>query len=296
MLQDSGQLHTRLGNLITVSAVVDDIAALVILAFLERLGDSRSHSDENESGSHTGYNDNRTSTVSFTSTVISTQEKGGDDGGTSIDPWQLAEPAVVSIGFVLFGMVMIKLLPKIDSLIPWRGTSDRKIATIALLLLLSWGLVVVAGVTGTSFLLGSFTAGMAFANVRDAKLYWIELNPIAELFSSAFFAGIGLTIPIAALFDPIPLGYGLIYTFPAIVGKYITGFIVGDILRGNVVGCAMVGRGELGLGGYFVLTICLFANSQKPVMNIPYNYYGMRYCFVNHSWWKQKRFSIIESN
>lgn len=249
MLQSMGQLNTELGNFIAVAAVVDDVLSLVILAVIQRLSNVKDSSDPADNG---GVNPNATSTtpMPIATTALATSSASGlggeDDSGGDEGVWLYLEPLVVSCSFIILGIILIQVLPKVENRIPWRSEEQRKQALLVTLLLAAIGLVVAADATGTAYLFGAFTAGMAFANVPGMLTYWLELRSISDLFASVFFASIGLVIPVTTLFKPVPLGYGFLYSLPGIVGKFVTGIFAGSYSTGIVVGWAMVGRGELG--------------------------------------------------
>ena len=71
------------------------------------------------------------------------------------------------------------------------------------------------------------------------------MAPISAWSSRLFFATVGFSIPVSALFDTDALGYGALLTLLAVLSKVVTGVWAGTAVRW-VVGWAMVGRGELG--------------------------------------------------
>ncbi|EGD83060.1 hypothetical protein PTSG_03697 [Salpingoeca rosetta] len=242
MLQSMGQLNTTLGNLIAVAAMIDDVLSLVILAVLQRLGSDNGGDAGSDNGVDTPSNVTSTIAASTTSTtsIAGVSTSNGDSA------WVYLEPVVVSCAFVLIGAILVQAVPRIERAVPWRQEEHRKQGLLLAVLLITLGLVTAAGYTGTSYLLGAFTAGMAFADVPGVLDYWLELSPVSDMLSSIFFASIGLIVPVNTLFKPIPLGYGVLYTIPAILGKLVTGVFAGALPKAQVVGWAMVGRGELG--------------------------------------------------
>ena len=123
----------------------------------------------------------------------------------------------------------------------WRRWALR-LSLLSLTLALSMG----AGYAGTTHLLGAFAAGMAFSRVPGVALLWTEHGEVTEWLASLFFASMGFVIPVGELFDPVSLGYGLLFTIPTVLGKLVTGAFAGGLADSLVVGTAMVGRGELG--------------------------------------------------
>jgi Kef-type K+ transport system membrane component KefB len=130
---------------------------------------------------------------------------------------------------------------------------------LASMLALTLGCTVGAGAVGSTHLLGAFAGGMAFASVDGARRVWErDASAVAAWTHSIFFLAVGFHVPLTDMFVPLKgFGLGVGYAVPAIVGKLVTGFIVGaDVRKAFVVGWAMVGRGELG----FVMAGSAFRN------------------------------------
>lgn len=214
MLQNVGILNTHLGSLITVAAMVDDVLSLVILAVLSQLS----------------------------------EDSDGDDSQSAGDrAWQILQPIVVSLAVVAAGAVLVVVVPRAYS----HGTTAmdparRDTAVLAGLLLLTLGATLGAGYAGSTHLLGAFVGGLAFSRVPRALPLWLEYHHLADWLASIFFASVGFTVPVGVLFDPTSVGLGLAYTVPAVLGKFCTGAFTRNWPDTQVVGWAMVGRGELG--------------------------------------------------
>eukprot|EP00056_Hartaetosiga_gracilis_P013504 m.224615 g.224615 ORF g.224615 m.224615 type:complete len:352 (+) comp13854_c0_seq1:430-1485(+) len=236
MLQTAGELNTPLGNLIAVAAMVDDVLSLVILAVLQRL--SVINNDDVDGESNTNVTTSMAST-SMTSTSTSLTS-------TEVNVWLYMEPVVMSIVLIVCGIVLTKVIPTLVKKIPWRTDEQREVGVVVFMLLVTSSLVIAASEANTTILLGAFLGGMAFANVPKATDYWSYFTPTNELLTTIFFATIGLVIPVQELFDPLSIGYGLLYCIPAVFGKLVTGAFMKEWGNGLVVGWAMVGRGELG--------------------------------------------------
>jgi Kef-type K+ transport system membrane component KefB len=130
---------------------------------------------------------------------------------------------------------------------------------LASMLALTLAATVGAGAVGSTHLLGAFAGGMAFASVDGARRVWErDASAVAAWTHSIFFLAVGFHVPLTDMFVPLKgFGLGVGYAVPAIVGKLVTGFIVGaDVRKAFVVGWAMVGRGELG----FVMAGSAFRN------------------------------------
>eukprot|EP00051_Salpingoeca_urceolata_P013821 m.174907 g.174907 ORF g.174907 m.174907 type:complete len:443 (+) comp17908_c0_seq1:116-1444(+) len=210
MLQDAGQLQSYLGGLICVAAMVDDVLSLVILAVLGEL-----------------QNDG---------------DKSGNDRA-----WSIVKPIVVSVAFILLGLVFVNATPKVLARgIPRVPSAHVKTVLVCSMLFVTAGLSLAAGFAGSTHLLGAFVGGMAFAQVSGTMEAWLEFHHLTDWLVSIFFASIGFSIPVSELFDPESLGLGLLYTLPAFFGKFVTGLFLCNWTNAKVVGFAMVGRGELG--------------------------------------------------
>ena len=225
-----GELSTPLGALVCVAAMVDDVLSLVILAII---------SEGLANGS-----DSRSSNASKALTA--------------------ATPALVSVAVVAVAAILFRTVPSAISLVKSRTTrSDENAAfdafVLASMLALTLGCTVGSGAVGSTHLLGAFAGGMAFASVDGARRVWErDAAAVAAWTHSIFFLAVGFHVPLTDMFVPLKgFGLGVGYAVPAIVGKLVTGFIVGaDVRKAFVVGWAMVGRGELG----FVMAGSAFRN------------------------------------
>lgn len=225
-----GELSTPLGALVCVAAMVDDVLSLVILAII---------SEGLANGS-----DSRSSNGSKALTA--------------------ATPALVSVAVVIIAAILFRTVPSAISLVKSRTTrSDENAAfdavVLASMLALTLAATVGAGAVGSTHLLGAFAGGMAFASVDGARRVWErDASAVAAWTHSIFFLAVGFHVPLTDMFVPLKgFGLGVGYAVPAIVGKLVTGFIVGaDVRKAFVVGWAMVGRGELG----FVMAGSAFRN------------------------------------
>lgn len=227
-----GELSTPLGALVCVAAMVDDVLSLVILAII-------SEGLANGSDSSSSSNGSKALTA--------------------------ATPALVSVAVVIIAAILFRTVPSAISLVKSRTSfrSDENAAfdafVLASMLALTLAATVGAGAVGSTHLLGAFAGGMAFASVDGARRVWErDASAVAAWTHSIFFLAVGFHVPLTDMFVPLKgFGLGVGYAVPAIVGKLVTGFIVGaDVRKAFVVGWAMVGRGELG----FVMAGSAFRN------------------------------------
>ena len=228
-----GELSTPLGALVCVAAMVDDVLSLVILAII-------SEGLANGSDSSSSSNGSKALTA--------------------------ATPALVSVAVVAVAAILFRTVPSATRLVKSRLTprSDENAkafdaVVLASMLALTLAATVGAGAVGSTHLLGAFAGGMAFASVDGARDVWErDASAVAAWTHSIFFLAVGFHVPLTDMFVPLKgFGLGVGYAVPAIVGKLVTGFIVGaDVRKAFVVGWAMVGRGELG----FVMAGSAFRN------------------------------------
>tara|TARA_B100001142_G_scaffold328644_1_gene389320 strand:- start:1253 stop:2059 length:807 start_codon:yes stop_codon:yes gene_type:complete len=182
----------------------------------------------------------------------------GNVGGSSDDAgaltWAIGRPVMVSVAFVVVGAGAARVVPRVFAR-EWGWATragetltkmKRDDVVVASMLTLTLGLVVACGAAGSTYLLGAFVGGYAFAAAPNAKDAWAKYDLLSARLASIFFLSVGMQIPLADLFDGAGAGLGIGYAVPAVLGKLATGAFVRDVGDAAVVGWAMVGRGELG--------------------------------------------------
>jgi Kef-type K+ transport system membrane component KefB len=253
--------------MIAVAAMVDDVVSLVILAVLSEIGKAE------------GQADTRTEWA-----------------------WLVVKPVLVSLAVIAAGGLLLWLVP---SFYRWhRGWITAKLtdraakltraqaetqveqrqdsAIVVGMLLVTCTASICAGLAGSSYLLGAFSAGMAFSQLRAtptatssrAEELWSNHASVGWWLTAVSFATLGFSIPTVALFSADGLGLGLLFCVPAFLGKFVLGTFApavvagrdsfdgsdgggggccggGGGFRGNfddalIIGWAMVARGELG--------------------------------------------------
>eukprot|EP00038_Savillea_parva_P028124 m.63311 g.63311 ORF g.63311 m.63311 type:complete len:591 (+) comp8145_c0_seq4:282-2054(+) len=268
MLIQFDYLKTPLGGIIAVAAMIDDVASLVILAVLGELQEA--------------------------------------DGSTSTNDWVwlIFRPILISLALIVAGAILTAIVPgvyqRVETIVMDRVRrnarskvtngaveatggdkphvmTEEEIDTEAheqLDHLIMIGLITVtavmvlsAGYAGSSYLLGAFSSGMAFSQLRAkgdpdisrAEILWQRHSSLSWWLVSVSFATLGFSIPAADLFEAEGFGLGMLYVIPAILGKLCLGSFVpgkdgshcnggfyGNFDDALVVGWAMVARGELG--------------------------------------------------
>jgi Kef-type K+ transport system membrane component KefB len=222
LMQDMKMLDTSMGQLIMCAAMFDDVLSLILLAMIS--------SASSEKGS------NSSDDISW----------GPTEGTMAI-----VIPLISSIVFIFLTIVISFAMP---SFVKWvrESTAAKRLTQeqwrIGLLLFVfsnCAGLIAVAFYARTTFLLGAFMAGVAFASVPETLEAWDDHMPQLTAWSSRiFFATIGFEVPVKALVHSDSLAFGALLTLIAMATKVVTG--VFDWENKWMIGWAMVGRGELG--------------------------------------------------
>lgn len=127
---------------------------------------------------------------------------------------------------------------------------------VSLILFFAW----LAHLIGAPMLLGGFAAGIAlsphfFLSRRDTPLFTArverEMRPIIHLFTPIFFVTIGLSLNLheVAWSSPLFWKMTLILLVVAVLGKWAAGWLLPKetTLTKNLIGMAMIPRGEVGL-------------------------------------------------
>lgn len=154
---------------------------------------------------------------------------GGRDGMVSV-----VLKLFISLAFLLIGGVLAKLVfPRLTSLlkrIPRVGKvviqpRDEAHLLVMLSILMAFAYLTSRSLIG-SHLLGTFVAGMCFADVGRSSLLWrVQVKRVRTWCVRLFFAAtIGFTIPVRSMFAPQHLGRGvLLGAFGAVGPKLIAG-------------------------------------------------------------------------
>lgn len=181
--------------------------------------------------------------------LLSFIQQLAQEGSTT---WDLASPVVFAFVFIFGSLIASNFVPKV--VVPLIGKfSDAKKGHAALFNLLAFALLLtfLANLAKTSFLLGGYLAGIAFASCGDIvpDVYEGQVKRIMLWTARLFFAAtIAFAIPVSEMFTGGAIGLGLILGAIAVFGKFLCG--VGtypNLVRdGPAVGVAMLGRGEFG--------------------------------------------------
>lgn len=210
MLGSSKMLNTTPGQTIITAAFIDDIFSLVMLVILINVS------------------------------------KGDITAGA------ILIPLVASFAFVGFGVVLaLKVMPKgVKRLIKAISKDDKASLQprdeihigIMIIFVVFFGWI---GALIGSHLLGTFVAGVAFAQVSRSGLVWTrQVKRIVSWMMRLFFsASIAFSIPVSVMFTVEAFWKGLVLAaVPCIGGKILSGMASGPTKW--IVGWAMVARGE----------------------------------------------------
>ena len=259
MMTDMNLLQTAEGQLITAAAMIDDVFSLILLSMISVVQDAVQEDDGWSSNVTTG----------------NTAAEGGrkSAGGWA---WTICRPilasAVVSVlGYLCFKIVSSQaasISKAVEGRLPARLVEDKerwkhRQEETMLLVLVGGGTLAAWLANGlhSTLLLGVFVVGASFCTVQLARDSWVHIAPLSAWTSRFFFgATVGFQVPVSDLFGPVQdnFGPGLLLTLAAILGKWLSGAWGVDIFHGGTfagkvywgtfmrVGCAMIGRGELG--------------------------------------------------
>ncbi len=181
----------------------------------------------------------------------------GVAGGSGTDIAQTAIVAIEGVVFVIAviiigGMVIPRVRKvarerKIDLEHPPKYVTPL-ISPLPLALVVCFGLSFIAGTFGLAAIIGSFLAGMAFAEFKDRWPAKEKFEPINEFLVPFFFIFVGIQVQLTSFNDVLWIGLGL--TLIAILTKVIGCGLGARSLGGKsalIVGVGMSPRGEVGL-------------------------------------------------
>jgi len=169
-----------------------------------------------------------------------------------IGTWKLVSPIVYAVVFIIGAVAASIIMPRAVNAGKEKVAPDKQaFFCIICLFLFALLLTYLANVAGTSFLLGGYLAGIAFASVGDIipNVYTDQVKRIMLWMARLFFAGtIAFAIPLKQMFKTESLGLGMILALIGVFGKMLCGIGTYPRLKedGLAVGVAMLGRGEFG--------------------------------------------------
>ena len=218
VLQDIGRIRYRESKIILGAAVIDDVLGLVILAIV------------------TG--------------IISS----ANAGGAGASSWTILLIILKAFVFI-FGSILIGgfLAPKLFAFVSkLRGSG----LLISFALMFCFLLAYLAKIIDLAPIVGAFAAGLILEDVHykdltakgEAELH-VLLKPIAAFLVPIFFVNMGLRVDLTSFSNISILGFALVLTLAAVVGKQACSLAVIFEKKINrmVVGLGMIPRGEVGL-------------------------------------------------
>jgi Kef-type K+ transport system membrane component KefB len=180
----------------------------------------------------------------------------GVAGGSGTD---LAQTAIVAIEGVIFVIAVIiiggMVIPHLRKVRREKVEVERPLKTktpllspLPLALVVCFGLSFIAGTFGLAAIIGSFLAGMAFAEFQDRWPCKEKFESINEFLVPFFFIFVGIQVQLSSFNDVLLIGLAL--TAIAILTK-VVGCGIGARSMGSksalIVGVGMAPRGEVGL-------------------------------------------------
>ena len=125
---------------------------------------------------------------------------------------------------------------------------------LALSLGFCFGLAWLAGVAGLAPIVGAFAAGLVLEDVhfedhlkRGERQLHESLQALSGLLVPVFFVRMGMLVDVGSFLRPGVLGFALVLTLAAMVGKWACGLVTPRGISRITVGVGMMPRGEVGL-------------------------------------------------
>jgi Kef-type K+ transport system membrane component KefB len=222
VIKDLGLLKSPESRIILGAAVIDDILGLIILA-----------------------------TVSGMITVA------GSGGNAGVDLMTVliisAKAAAFLVGaVVLGGWILPRTYLAAATL---RGNGVLLVTTLVICFLFAW----LSHLAGLAPIVGAFAAGLVLEDVHlkpfvenekteaDTSLEHL-VEPVTQLLTPIFFVSMGLMVDLRALAQPGVIGFALLLTLVAVIGKQACSLGVWDkSINRLAIGLGMIPRGEVGL-------------------------------------------------
>ncbi len=215
VLQEAKALRTPAARVILGAAVIDDVLGLVVLAII--------------------------------SGVIQAAAGGG-----ALAPSAVAWIVVKALGFLLLAVVAGSFLsPRLfRRALALRTTGVVLALALGLCFTLAW----LAGQAGLAPIVGAFAAGLVLEDVhfedhlkRGERPLHESLHALTALLVPVFFVRMGLLVDLGSFLRPGVLGFALLLTLAALVGKWACGLATPRGVSRFTVGIGMMPRGEVGL-------------------------------------------------
>ena len=215
VLQDAQAIRTPSARIILGAAVIDDVLGLVVLAIIAGVI--------------------RAAAV-----------------GERLAPGGIALIVAKALGFLVAAIVIGSYLsPRVFR----QALALRaKGMVLALSLGFCFGLAWLAGIAGLAPIVGAFAAGLVLEDVhfedhlkRGERSLHESLHALGGLLVPVFFVRMGMLVDVSAFGQPGVLGFALLLTTAAMVGKWACGLVTPRGISRITVGVGMMPRGEVGL-------------------------------------------------
>jgi Kef-type K+ transport system membrane component KefB len=215
VLQDAQAIRTPSARIILGAAVIDDVLGLVVLAII--------------------------------SGVIEAAAQG-----ESLAPGGIAKVVAKALAF-LVGAIAIGsyLSPRV-----FRGALAVRTrgVVLALALFFCFGLAWLAGLAGLAPIVGAFAAGLVLEDrhlaeheKRGEPSLHDSLRALSGLLVPVFFVRMGMLVDVGSFLQPGVLGFALVLSLAAMIGKWACGLVTPPGVSRITVGVGMMPRGEVGL-------------------------------------------------
>jgi Kef-type K+ transport system membrane component KefB len=215
VLQEARATRTPSARIILGAAVIDDVLGLVILAIVA--GVIRAAAD-----------------------------------GTTLAASGIALIVLKALGF-LVGAIFVGSFasPRIfRQALALRSTGVVQALALAFCFLLAW----LASKAGLAPIVGAFAAGLVMEDVhfedhlkRGERPLHESLHALTGLLVPVFFVRMGMLVHLESFVKPSVVGFAVLITVAAIIGKWSCGLATPRGVSGRTVGLGMMPRGEVGL-------------------------------------------------
>lgn len=219
VLKDIKRIDTDEARIILGAAIIDDVLGLLILA--------------------------------VASGIIQAADAGQAMSSSSIF-WLIAKALLFLTGAIVVGRLIYKPMFTIASYLRVHGM------LLITALAACFGMAFIAAKVGLAPIVGAFAAGLVLEEVHyrdkgDFGRHTIEesLEPLALFLVPVFFVKMGMDVDLSTFAKISVLGFALVLTVAAIIGKQLSalGVVRGGKTKVNrwIVGLGMIPRGEVGL-------------------------------------------------
>jgi Kef-type K+ transport system membrane component KefB len=215
VLKDLNASQSNEARVILGAAVIDDVLGLVVLAIIAG--------------------------------VIEAAARGGALEASGI-ALIVAKAFVFLVGAIAIGAYLSPLVFRHALVLRAKGV------VLALSLAFCFGLSWLAGLAGLAPIVGAFAAGLVLEDVhfedhlkRGEHPLHESLHALSGLLVPVFFVRMGMMVDVSAFLRPSVLGFAVVLTLAAMVGKWACGLVTPRGVSRLSVGIGMMPRGEVGL-------------------------------------------------